>query len=99
MRSFVTINSIIALACVGTELVASIAVKAPGNAARDTTPQYPYDPNTTPYCTQWWDTQGLFTCQELVEVYSLSMADFIRWVCLPSTLTPVALYFANITMF
>ncbi|KFY56271.1 hypothetical protein V496_06716 [Pseudogymnoascus sp. VKM F-4515 (FW-2607)] len=85
MRPFITINSIIALTCVGAELVASIAVKAPGNAARDTTPLYPHDPNTTPYCTEWWDIQGLFTCQELVEVYTLSMADFIRW---NPTITP-----------
>ncbi|KFY46133.1 hypothetical protein V494_00591 [Pseudogymnoascus sp. VKM F-4513 (FW-928)] len=79
MRSFVTINSLIALACVSPELVASIAVKAPGIIARDTTPKFPYDPNTTPYCSEWWDTQGIFSCQELVDVYSLTIAEFIRW--------------------
>ncbi|KFZ11619.1 hypothetical protein V501_04668 [Pseudogymnoascus sp. VKM F-4519 (FW-2642)] len=79
MRLSVTIRSTIALACVGVELVASIAVKAPGNTARDASPSFPYDPNTTRYCTDWWDTLGLFSCQELVDIYSLNIADFVRW--------------------
>ncbi|OBT53051.1 hypothetical protein VE04_07542 [Pseudogymnoascus sp. 24MN13] len=79
MRLSVTIRSTIALACVGVEFVAYITVKAPGNTARDASPSFPYDPNTTRYCTDWWDTLGLFSCQELVDIYSLNIADFVRW--------------------
>ncbi|OQD88154.1 hypothetical protein PENANT_c004G11451 [Penicillium antarcticum] len=46
-----------------TSLTLSTAFARPNVVRRDETPQLPYDPNTTPYCT-WW---------------AISMADFVRW--------------------
>jgi hypothetical protein len=98
MRSFLTINSIIAVAYVAVNLVAAApnVVKLPRNIARDVTPQLPFDPNTTKYCTAWWDTEGDFTCLEIVDAWGIALADFIRWVCLFILSVVVSLsYIAN----
>ncbi|OAF60709.1 hypothetical protein VC83_03352 [Pseudogymnoascus destructans] len=78
MLSFLTINSIIVLTYVATTLVASASIKG-RHMARDTTPLEPFDPNTTKYCSYWWDTEGSFTCQDFVNGWGLTLADFTRW--------------------
>lgn len=44
------------------------------------TPQLPFDPNTSPYCTYWIDNNGEEVCAEIPEWWGISMADFLRWV-------------------
>ena len=85
MRSFLNINSIIALACVGTSLVTSTSIRIlpkKSNRARDTTPNLPFDPNTIKSCSYWWDTDGSFDCLEFLDFAAISLAELIRWVCL-----------------
>jgi len=95
MLSFLTINSIIVLTYVATTLIASASITGAGNMARDTTPLEPFDPNTTKFCSYWWDTEGSFTCQEFVDGWGLTLADFTRWVC-PFILSLAVLYVAEI---
>lgn len=43
-------------------------------------PQLPYDPNTTPYCTYWVDNRGQEVCEEIPDWWGIAMEDFLRWV-------------------
>ncbi|KAH8897249.1 hypothetical protein GQ53DRAFT_760418 [Thozetella sp. PMI_491] len=45
----------------------------------DTTPLYPHDSNTTPYCTWWLDSDGSWTCQDVYDIYGISAAEFLQW--------------------
>ena len=44
------------------------------------TPIYPYDSNTTPYCSYWFDSDGSLSCQDLYDIFALNPTNFIRWV-------------------
>ena len=43
-------------------------------------PDYPFDPSTTRYCTWWIDGDGELTCEDVQELFGVSVADFLRWV-------------------
>ncbi len=43
-------------------------------------PKYPYDPNTTKQCTWWLDSDGLLGCEEIQNLYGVSLVDFMSWV-------------------
>ncbi|KAL4862725.1 hypothetical protein BDV12DRAFT_207026 [Aspergillus spectabilis] len=42
---------------------------------RDDTPQLPYDPDTTPYCTWWIDNDGSSSCTEILSAWVISLED------------------------
>ena len=46
----------------------------------ESTPKFPYDPNTTPYCTLWWDNNGSIACTDMPCAWGISLEDFLRWV-------------------
>ncbi len=49
--------------------------------ADGTQPAFKTDPNTTKYCSFWFDSDGTATCQDVVDNYvSSSMVNFLRWV-------------------
>ena len=50
------------------------------NLRRDETPQLPYDPNTTQYCSWWWDNDGSVPCADIPAAWGITLADFQRWV-------------------
>jgi hypothetical protein len=54
---------------------------------RDETPSMPYDPDTTSYCTWWWDNDGSIACNDIPSAWGITLADFRRWV---SSSTPHA---------
>jgi hypothetical protein len=96
MWSLSALNIAIALTCVGKIVTCTPGAAAGNIEARATTPELPYDPNSTKYCTFWWDTEGSYTCQNIVDAWGLSMTDFIRWVCLFCVALPRAtLYLAG----
>ncbi|KAL4863495.1 hypothetical protein BDV12DRAFT_202033 [Aspergillus spectabilis] len=43
------------------------------------TPNLPFDPDTTGYCSWWWDNDGSVSCEELSEMYFFELDDFLRW--------------------
>jgi hypothetical protein len=47
---------------------------------RGETPNFPYDPNTTPYCTWWWDNDGSIVCADLADEFWTTTEDILRWV-------------------
>jgi hypothetical protein len=51
-------------------------------AARDMVPADPFDPNTTKYCSWWYDNDGSIPCSQVPDANFISMADFLRWVSL-----------------
>jgi hypothetical protein len=58
-------------------------IARPSNLRRDDIPKFPYDPNTTPYCTWWMDNDGSTNCQDIPDFWAISLDDFRRWVGLP----------------
>ncbi|CBF71205.1 hypothetical protein AN6664.2 [Aspergillus nidulans FGSC A4] len=55
----------------------SLAVR--GYSRRVDTPQLPFDPNTTPYCTWWIDNDGSSSCSDILSDWIISLDDFRRW--------------------
>jgi len=51
-------------------------------------PKYPTDPNANKFCAFWIDVDGPWTCNNLKEIFGLSVEDFVRWVSFTSPLTP-----------
>ncbi|KAI0186046.1 LysM domain-containing protein [Xylaria flabelliformis] len=48
--------------------------------ARGDTPKYPYDPNTSEYCSYWVDiTSDNTKCTSLPDQWGISLEDFLRW--------------------
>ncbi|OLN89002.1 LysM domain-containing protein-like protein 6 [Colletotrichum chlorophyti] len=43
-------------------------------------PSFPSDPNTTHYCSWWWDNDGSIPCANMPGEWGISLADFLRWV-------------------
>lgn len=48
-------------------------------AAADQVPNLPYDPNTWPGCTYWYDNYGDMTCLEAVDYNFMKLDDMIKW--------------------
>lgn len=49
--------------------------------ARAETPQFPFDPNTSKYCSYWLDNSASgLQCTQVPAQWGISMADFLRWV-------------------
>ncbi|KAH7310814.1 hypothetical protein B0I35DRAFT_358276 [Stachybotrys elegans] len=46
---------------------------------RGARPVFPFDPNTTPYCSWWLDNTGTQACQEIPDWWAITMEDFLRW--------------------
>lgn len=42
----------------------------------DDTPNLPFDPNTEPSCTWWWDNDGSIPCASMPAEWGISLADF-----------------------
>ncbi|KAI1119968.1 LysM domain-containing protein [Nemania abortiva] len=56
------------------------ALAAPPIAARGSSPKYPYDPNTTKYCSYWIDNVGAATkCTDIPTNWEITLEDFLRW--------------------
>ncbi|KAI1747118.1 LysM domain-containing protein [Xylaria castorea] len=48
--------------------------------SRSDTPKYPYDPNTSEYCSYWVDITSASTkCTSLPGQWGISLEDFLRW--------------------
>ena len=47
---------------------------------RDAEPTLPHDPNTTKYCTWWYDNENETSCANLLRNEFVEMANFVRWV-------------------
>ncbi|KAH6874031.1 LysM domain-containing protein [Thelonectria olida] len=45
----------------------------------DATPNMPYDPNTDPNCSWWWDNDGSIACKNMPGEWGITLADFLRW--------------------
>ncbi|KAL3452698.1 hypothetical protein BJX65DRAFT_302607 [Aspergillus insuetus] len=60
-------------------LGASTGLAARGYVRRDNTPELPYDPDTTPYCTWWIDNDGSSSCRHILSDWRISLNDFRRW--------------------
>jgi hypothetical protein len=58
-------------------------VEGRGYSRRDDTPQLPFDPDTTEYCTWWIDNDGSSSCREILSDWIISLDDFRRWVSPP----------------
>jgi hypothetical protein len=60
-------------------LCASLGAQA-SQIRRDEVPANPYDPSTTTYCSWWFDNDGSIPCTKLMTLWSITLADFRRWV-------------------
>lgn len=49
--------------------------------ARDAKPGFPYDENTTSYCSFWYDNDGSMSFQDVISVFGVPLDKFLRWVC------------------
>jgi hypothetical protein len=47
---------------------------------RDEQPLLPHDPNTTKYCTWWYETDGLVACNDMPATWDITLEAFRRWV-------------------
>ncbi|KAL3486232.1 hypothetical protein BJX62DRAFT_228928 [Aspergillus germanicus] len=70
-------NSLFILTLTLSLFTTSLAVR--GYSRRDDTPQLPFDPNTTPYCTSWVDNDGSSSCSDILSDWIISLEDFRRW--------------------
>ncbi|KAG8408033.1 hypothetical protein J3459_018269 [Metarhizium acridum] len=72
--------SIIALAVTGLcTVLAGGSSQEAGLQARASRPRFPFDKNTSPYCTFWYENDGSMPCTEALELFSVSLEDFVRW--------------------
>lgn len=51
-----------------------------GLLARASSPRFPFDENTSQYCTFWYENDGSMPCTEALDLFSVSLEDFVRWV-------------------
>ncbi|KAK4186788.1 hypothetical protein QBC35DRAFT_475109 [Podospora australis] len=58
---------------------ANIQVGRSRHHVRDDVPIMPHDPNTNADCTWWWDNDGSFSCDELLDLFGVSREDFVFW--------------------
>jgi hypothetical protein len=56
----------------------SMSLTTRGYVRRDDTPQLPYGPETTPYCTWWIDNDGSSSCQDILSTWLIPLNDFRR---------------------
>lgn len=48
-----------------------------GRGKRGSEPNLPYDPSTTTLCEYWYDNEaGSLTCDDILETFALSLAEF-----------------------
>ncbi|KAF6802834.1 LysM domain-containing protein [Colletotrichum sojae] len=46
----------------------------------DSSPQYPYDPNTSPYCGWWFDNHdSTVSCENMPLIWELTREEWTRW--------------------
>ncbi|KAK9439750.1 LysM domain-containing protein [Metarhizium brunneum] len=50
-----------------------------GLLARASSPRFPFDENTSQYCTFWYENDGSMPCTEALDLFSVSLEDFVRW--------------------
>lgn len=74
--------SILAAALISSSHVGFTVLAAPSKdvTVMDAKPNYPSDPNTTPYCSWWWDNDDSVHCEDIPEAFDITMDDFVRWV-------------------
>lgn len=64
-----------------TGAVVAAALLATSVVADGSIPGFKTDPNTTKFCSFWYDNQGSSSCQDIVaDFVSGTMEDFLRWV-------------------
>ena len=62
----------------------SVLGAPPTMEIKDASPNYPTYPDTSPYCSWWWDNDGSISCEEMPDAWGFTWDDFVRWVsCLP----------------
>ncbi|KAG9199588.1 hypothetical protein G6514_008350 [Epicoccum nigrum] len=49
------------------------------NSKRDEQPLLPYDPNTTEYCTWWYENDGSVACNDMPATWAITLEAFRRW--------------------
>lgn len=65
-------------------VISSLALRAAaGVVPLGAQPAYSYDPNTTKYCSWWWDNDGTTTCDARLDALGIPREDFFRWVSDP----------------
>lgn len=67
-------------ALIGIVYISGALAAARTRLRRDEKPNFPYDPNTTSYCTWWWDNDGSISCKDMPAAWGITMEDFLRWV-------------------
>ncbi|PGH27223.1 hypothetical protein AJ80_01180 [Polytolypa hystricis UAMH7299] len=55
------------------------ALAGRAKSRRDETPQFEYDPDTSPYCSWWWDNDGSLLCEDIPSLWGITLEDFLRW--------------------
>ncbi|KAK8101915.1 LysM domain-containing protein [Apiospora kogelbergensis] len=73
--------SILAAALISSSHVGFTVLAAPSKdvTIMDAKPNYPSDPNTTPFCSWWWDNDDSVPCADVPEAFDITMDDFVRW--------------------
>ncbi|RDL39248.1 uncharacterized protein BP5553_03588 [Venustampulla echinocandica] len=66
------------LLLLGSLLPTSSAISV-GRLRRDESPALPHDPDTTKYCTWWFDNDGSIECSAMPASWAISLPDFLRW--------------------
>ena len=48
----------------------------------DADPNLPFDPNTEPTCSWWWDNEdNAIPCESMHTEWGITKEDFLAWVC------------------
>jgi len=57
-----------------------LAAAATCVVARSPTPRFPYDPDTSPYCSWWLNYEGNQSCDDILDSSWITIEEFRRWV-------------------
>lgn len=57
-----------------------LAAAATSAVARSPTPRFPYDDNTSSYCTWWLNYEGNESCDDILDTNWITIEEFRRWV-------------------
>ena len=60
-------------------LLASAATAATIKAGRGAEPNFPFDPETSAWCTWWYDNDGSTPCEEIPMYWGITDEQWKRW--------------------
>ena len=80
-----TVRNLVLLAAASN--LGSVLAAPPVMKIRDAVPHYPSYPDTTSYCSWWWDNDGSISCEEMPDAWGFTWDDFVRWVSYLALLT------------